>query len=68
MLCKKLDMLRKIRQHMNCNVFFRCVIDTKNTKIHIAHHDKKICTHGVYRAEVAPIKPNMDRYTYYIQI
>ena len=24
MLCKKLDMLCKIRQHMNCNVFFRC--------------------------------------------
>jgi len=24
MLCKKLDVLCKIRQHMNCNVFFRC--------------------------------------------
>jgi len=24
MLCKKFDMLCKIRQHMNCNVFFRC--------------------------------------------
>jgi len=25
MLCKKLDMSCKIRQHMNCNVFFRCL-------------------------------------------
>jgi len=25
MLCKKFDTLCKIRQHMNCNVFFRCV-------------------------------------------
>jgi len=26
MLCKKFDMLCKIRQHMNCNVLFRCVV------------------------------------------
>ena len=26
MLCKKLDMLCKIKQHMNCNVFFRWVL------------------------------------------
>jgi len=27
MLCKKLYMLCKIRQHMNCNVFFRCLLE-----------------------------------------
>ena len=26
MLCKKLDMMCKIRQHMHCNVFFRCFV------------------------------------------
>jgi len=36
MLCKKFDMLCKIRQHMNCNVFFR---------YHVAHRGG-IC--GIY--------------------